>query len=504
MTLAQRGGHDEVVAAAHAVLEDPDVRGRDRVSMLYALATAQMFAGRWDAALAAATECDRAAASIDSVGWRSNALAMRAMIRQRRDEPAECLDDIIEAEMLLESCDDPGLRNWTHSGLGTGYAAMRLFELALPHFEAALMIPTQAVDYADGTIVDYFNLADLHLRWASELERVGLEDPLREKEHRSHLDQALSWVTQGRRLTDTSPPSTWPAAFDRMGAQVRSSTDPRAAIDELTELRESCRRSGASDDEIQATVHLARAHRLLGCHDAALVSAQEAVRLVAGQPAAEPTTSLDTYHQLHLVQLAAGLPGSAGVDPYVRTCTELLWDQRTRTVEGVRARRDYAVLQLMHAESSRLAREDALTGVGNRRALDEWLLAHPQGPATLIMVDLDDFKEVNDTHGHVVGDVVLIRVATALREAAREDDLLVRFGGDEFIVAMPGQVPELPDICARVRQAVSNLEFGDVADELRVRVSVGSASISEGSTAALLDIADATMFAAKRVEAGYA
>ncbi len=52
----------------------------------------------------------------------------------------------------------------------------------------------------------------------------------------------------------------------------------------------------------------------------------------------------------------------------------------------------------MHAESSRLARVDALDGDGNRRALDEWLLAHPQGPATLVMVDLDEFKDVNDTY----------------------------------------------------------------------------------------------------------
>ncbi len=505
MTLAQRGGHDQAVAIASATLEDPGVRGPDRIALLYVLATAHLFAGRWDAALAAATDCDQTAAAMGSGGWRSNALALRAMVQQRRDDPAACLDDIIEAEVLLESCADAGLRNWTHSGLGTGYTMLQLFELALPHFEAALAIAEQPVDYPDGKIVDYHNLADLHLRWASELERVGLEQPDREREHRCHLDDAMSWITQGRALTDAVPPSSWRAAFDRMGAQVRSSTDPRAAITELSALRESCRGSGASDDEIQATVHLARAQRLLGRHEEALSTAGEAVRLVTENPAAEPITSLDAHHQLHLAQRAADLPGSTAVDPYVRMCTDLLWAQRTRSVEGVRARRDYAVLQLMHAESSRLAREDALTGLGNRRALDEWLLAHPRGPATLVMVDLDAFKDVNDRHGHVVGDVVLNRVAAALTQAARQEDLLVRFGGDEFLIAMSGPVSDLALVRARMSRAVSELELGDVSKGLRVQASVGSASTAGGeSTAALLSAADATMFAAKRLDVGYA
>ncbi len=70
-------------------------------------------------------------------------------------------------------------------------------------------------------------------------------------------------------------------------------------------------------------------------HDAALVTAGEAVRLVLQDPAVDPITSLDAHHQLHLAQLAAGLPRSTAIDPYVRTCTtDMLWDQRNRSVEG--------------------------------------------------------------------------------------------------------------------------------------------------------------------------
>src|SRR3954454_22308131 len=93
-------------------------------------------------------------------------------------------------------------------------------------------------------------------------------------------------------------------------------------------------------------------------------------------------------------------------------------------------------------EARQLARVDALTGLGNRRAFDESLdgeLARSRRagtPLSLIVADLNGFKEINDRHGHVLGDECLRQAGSALREAVRRPDLCFRWGGDEFSVVL--------------------------------------------------------------------
>src|SRR5690606_20049827 len=85
------------------------------------------------------------------------------------------------------------------------------------------------------------------------------------------------------------------------------------------------------------------------------------------------------------------------------------------------------------------AHTDPLTGLGNRRLLEQtlqtWELA--QTPFTVMSVDVDFFKQVNDTYGHQVGDGVLRQLAQHIRECAREDDVFCRVGGEEFLVLLP-------------------------------------------------------------------
>src|SRR5690606_9657011 len=97
---------------------------------------------------------------------------------------------------------------------------------------------------------------------------------------------------------------------------------------------------------------------------------------------------------------------------------------------------DQHQLRELKAEAHRISRavaQDALTGLGNRRALDHSLdvLA---GPRWAVFVDLDDFKRVNDVWSHAIGDEVLRAVADVLRAQSRRADVLVRYGGDEFVV----------------------------------------------------------------------
>jgi diguanylate cyclase (GGDEF)-like protein len=151
---------------------------------------------------------------------------------------------------------------------------------------------------------------------------------------------------------------------------------------------------------------------------------------------------------------------------------------------------------------------DQVTGVNNHRYLQERLrqevarAARSRSPLCVLMLDLDDFKPVNDRFGHADGDRVLASVAATIRAQVRTNDIVARYGGDEFVVVMPdtpGQ--QAQEVARRVVNGIAarRHELGDAA-EVRVGASAGLAVYpDDGRTAALLlQSADANMYAAKR------
>jgi diguanylate cyclase (GGDEF)-like protein len=99
--------------------------------------------------------------------------------------------------------------------------------------------------------------------------------------------------------------------------------------------------------------------------------------------------------------------------------------------------RDITELERLRAELTDLALRDGLTGVHNRRHLTAVLDAQ-DGDLSVVMIDVDHFKSVNDRYGHAVGDQVLVRVAQQLYGAVRDTDTVARYGGEEFVVVLPG------------------------------------------------------------------
>ena len=157
------------------------------------------------------------------------------------------------------------------------------------------------------------------------------------------------------------------------------------------------------------------------------------------------------------------------------------------------------------------AQHDPLTGLANRTALAERLsgLLAPSGPgALLVLLDLDGFKAVNDTHGHAAGDAVLVAVAARLGAVVRADDLVVRLGGDEFVVACPcpldSAVARTVELTARLHAAVVVPVVHD-GHTLGVGASTGSAYGPPGSDpAVLLEAADRAMYRVKQARHGRA
>jgi diguanylate cyclase (GGDEF)-like protein len=149
------------------------------------------------------------------------------------------------------------------------------------------------------------------------------------------------------------------------------------------------------------------------------------------------------------------------------------------------------------------ARVDALTGLLNRRGFDERAaieLAHArreQGWVAVATFDLDYFKRINDEWGHDIGDRALARTAALLREQAREIDLIARFGGEEFVVLMPGNdAAGAKAFAERVRAA---LAAADSSGLPTVRVSAGvDAAVAPENVSVLLGAADSALYNAKR------
>ncbi len=178
-------------------------------------------------------------------------------------------------------------------------------------------------------------------------------------------------------------------------------------------------------------------------------------------------------------------------------------------LEGARSRAD-ALEHIVAEQAERIVdleaatSRDPLTGVANRRAFDQVLpqlcdLCHrTDTPFSLVILDLDHFKNVNDSHGHPFGDEVLQEVGKALMSVVRQDDVVARVGGEEFAVLLKGAVPNVARVVTeRLRASVGELVFS--IEGAQVTASAGLASLRPGETSgALYKRADELLYDAKR------
>lgn len=160
----------------------------------------------------------------------------------------------------------------------------------------------------------------------------------------------------------------------------------------------------------------------------------------------------------------------------------------------------------LYAQVQELATHDALTGLLTRRAFQEHIreeiirCIRRQVPIAFLMVDLDHFKKVNDTYGHLVGDVVLRETAGILHRSVREVDLVGRFGGEEFAIALPETDPEVALGVARRIQALMETTVIQAYDEqVSITVSIGVAMAPQDARSAeqLIERADRALYQAK-------
>jgi diguanylate cyclase (GGDEF)-like protein len=188
------------------------------------------------------------------------------------------------------------------------------------------------------------------------------------------------------------------------------------------------------------------------------------------------------------------------------------WSENHRQLAQTYVNSAHSVLTTLHllAEAEKQSMTDALTGLYNRRSMDQLLQREValcdrhDHPLSLVMIDLDRFKEINDTHGHAAGDHMLRAFADCVRITLRKTDLAFRYGGDEFVIALP-QTPlyQAQQVVQKLRQAFSTVDFSQAITHLdgQPTLSIGVAERSKEANiltlAALLTAVDQALYSAK-------
>ncbi|MBL8328801.1 MAG: GGDEF domain-containing protein [Rubrivivax sp.] len=339
-----------------------------------------------------------------------------------------------------------------------------------------------------------------------------LRDARTMEEAREPLHQALPAIEEALQLTQAMP-DAFPRVFVRgnLGEVLTHLGRLDEARQHLAQAQEEAAARGFHAQSWRIRCSMGELQLALGAPREAWQTLSEVLgHADSGFPLA---TRLRLHHALS--QAAAQLHRDVEALQHLQTYLRL---ERSRSVAQLHAQSQLFVTRL-EAEQERLearrqrqraaeleldARRDPLTGVGNRRELDQRLpvlLAEAQAQGStlvLAMLDIDHFKQVNDSFGHGVGDQVLEILGRLLREATRTQDMVTRVGGEEFLVALSGTEPEAArEAFERLRRTAETHAWGTLAPGLRVTLSIGIASTPPYEAGALLAAADQALYRAK-------
>ncbi|GAA4865151.1 sensor domain-containing diguanylate cyclase [Actinomycetospora straminea] len=356
----------------------------------------------------------------------------------------------------------------------------------------------------EGTSPCGYDRVRLGVSWGLRLERAG----------RPGGDRLAVAATVAAGLRPTTPeqqPLLGAAAVLADPARGPAATDA-----ERGRARRDAAKLGRGDpvpsQHDRLLVELARSRALERAgEDEAAVAVLAARR--ARPPRGEASLMLSVTRELARLRTRVAVDGrgrrsaEAALGDYVADLEAELWALHRARALSLRTGLAHDRLRREHGQVTALALADPLTGLPNRRALDrhlEEVLGRRGGDGTplgvaVAMVDVDRFKQINDTASHARGDEVLRGVATALRSSLRAPDLVARYGGDEFVVVLPDTaVGDAAAALGRARAAVAALPAaGAVTGPVTLSIGVVAARDGEGP-ADVLARADAAMYAAKR------
>jgi diguanylate cyclase (GGDEF)-like protein len=342
------------------------------------------------------------------------------------------------------------------------------------------------------------NQTRLLLGWGLRLERVGQYDKAAEK---FLTASAIAAAAEVPWRNSQSPRRGDEPAADQLPIVGAAHALARPGDEHIDRLHSLSQIATSARELIMVAIALARCLEREECYG-------DAVRVLADALERLANDTTETTLRLCLMREFARLSGSeqteAGTDALEQYAAELeyeMWQMGESKATSLRTRREHERLSREHGAISQQALQDPLTGLPNRRALDEKLealVAAPgEQPLSVALVDLDGFKGVNDRASHAEGDDVLRVIASTLRNAVRGDDMVARYGGDEFVVLLPGAPLSAAE--AALGRAVDAVALLPMDLSRGVTLSIGVISLRpQESAAQALARADAAMYLAKR------
>jgi len=467
------------------------------------------------------------------------------------DFPASLLYANLEAYVWHVLGDTIGEALARH-GLGWGYDKVGLFQQALEHHTHALAVlepiaPELTASPLNGVAETYLNLG--HLDRAIEYSERALAVVGDAPERQRERSTALRCLGMAMRLKHDHVAAEH---FFRRGIEASDAYGKSLNLLSLGDMYLELGRPddafavfhGCLDELVPGAQKRPRCQALIGAGEAELARRrpQQALRALraALATAEELGSAVEAYHAHHGLARALRATGDAeaALDHYeayhryreqvLREASDVRAEVLTLQFDVERLRKDREIDRLTNVELARAYRElrelnerlehqavelerlsnlDGLTGLHNRRALDARLeteLARSRRngtPLSLMMLDIDNFKEVNDRYSHTVGDEVLKHLAHLLRSHLRDVDLCARFGGEEFAVVMPDtSAAGAAEVAEKLRGVVEAERWDGLHHGIQLTVSLGVASLRpQEDGGILLARADAMLYRAKRM-----
>jgi diguanylate cyclase (GGDEF)-like protein len=418
--------------------------------------------------------------------WRAKALALLAESRVDLGMTALAMDHLAEGQLIVAA---QPIRTYDHLS-ATMSVALALNALAL--FEPADELMLQMLELTFPPARVRLNVAQeaavLQVAWGAMLEVAG-----RRAEAWPHYTTALARAARMRAL---AVEVDYPEMHARAEA-IEAFVLQRTGDADLAQARLRPAMDAFRLREELAETQISRIALAMAVADAG--DREQASELLTAVQRVSSATQLDVWGLTALAVRARNAVLRDGLTEAVEALEQLaqvslarLWEDRESRFEALQDRMRQREMAEQHERIGRAALVDPMTGLGNRRRLQQ-VLERPDQRFSAILLDIDRFRAVNDEHGHEAGDAVLQRVADLVQRNVSDDDVVVRYGGDEFVVLVPGG-SGADQTAERLLEVVRKEPWLEISLGLRVTVSAGlggPAAAAEALAAADLAAEDA-------------